>query len=178
LKKEEKAQFIAEMKQELGTAPSMVLADYRGLTVAQISDLRNRCREAGVQFRVAKNTLLKLAAAGTPMAAMESLLTGPTAVAWHREDPGAPARVLVEFGKIKDNEKLEIKGAVAGGKLLGAQEVKSILATLPTRPQLLAAMAGLLAAGPAKLARLLASGPQTLGRALGALKAEKEKQAA
>jgi len=166
------------MKQELETAPSMVLADYRGLTVAQISDLRDRCREAGVRFKVAKNTLLKLASGGTPMAAMDQLLTGPTAVAWHREDPGAPARVLVEFIKIKGNEKLEIKGAAAGGKLISAQEVKTMLATLPTRPQLLAIMAGLIAAGPTKLARLLAAGPQQLGRALGALQTEKEKQAA
>ncbi len=178
MKKADKVKFIEQMKQELETAPSMVLADYRGLTVAQISDLRDRCREAGVQFKVAKNTLLKLASADSPMAAMDRLLTGPTAVAWHREDPGAPARVLVEFSRIKDNEKLEIKGAVAGGKLLGAEEVKNILATLPTRPQLLATMAALIAAGPTKVARLLAAGPQQLGRALGALRTEKEKQAA
>jgi large subunit ribosomal protein L10 len=177
LKKSEKVEFVSWMKGELEKAPSVVIADYRGLTVAQISDLRNKCREAGVQFRVAKNTLMKLASKDTDMAVLEKLLTGPSAVAWHGEDPGAPARVLVEFLKIKDNDKLQIKGAAAGGKLMSAAEVRNVLATLPTRPQLLSTMAALLLAGPAKLAGVLAAGPNMLGRALGALEGEKKKAA-
>lgn len=177
MKKSEKVEFVSWMKGELEKAPSVVIADYRGLTVAQISDLRNKCREAGVQFRVAKNTLMKLASKDTDMAVLEKLLTGPSAVAWHGEDPGAPARVLVEFLKIKDNDKLQIKGAAAGGKLMSAAEVRNVLATLPTRPQLLSTMAALLLAGPAKLAGVLAAGPNMLGRALGALEGEKKKAA-
>lgn len=174
MKKEEKNEFVAWMSEELAKASSTVLADYRGLTVAQMDDLRSKCREAGVSFKVVKNTLMKRVVKGTDREVMQELLEGPTAIAWHNEDPGAAARVLVEFAKNKQNEALEIKGAAVSGKLLDANGVKFVLATLPTREELLGRMAGLVAAGPTKLVRTIAAGPQMLANVLGALKDQRE----
>ena len=174
MEKQEKIEFVAWMKGQLEEASSVVLADYRGLRVAQMNDLRSKCREAGVSFKVVKNTLMILASEGTPAAAAKPFLEGPTAMAWHPEDPGAPARLLVDFAKQKGNEALEIKGGVMGGRALDHQQVKSVLAAMLTREELLAQMAGLLAAGPAKLARAVSAGPSMLGRALAALKEQRQ----
>ena len=108
------------------------------------------------------------------MESISELLTGPTAVAWHKEDPGAPAKVLVDFAKKKENSALEIKGASLSGRLLNADEVKNVLATMPSHEELLGKMAGLLMAGPQKLHGVLSAGPNMLGRLLGALKEKKE----
>jgi len=177
LKREEKEQFVQRMKPELENAPSLVLADYRGLTVAQMTELRSRCREAGVVIKVAKNTLTRLALSGTDKEGLAELLEGPSALAWHSEDPGAPARVLVEFAKIKGNEALEIKGGSLPGRALSAREVTDMLATLPTREELLARFAGMLRSGPQRLHAVITAGPAKLGRALGALE-QRRKEAA
>lgn len=174
MKKSDKVEFVDWMKGELEKSPSAVLADYRGLTVAQMTDLRRRCREAGVQFKVVKNTLMRLVIQGTGMESLGEFLAGPSALAWHYEDPGAAAKVLVDFAKEKDNEALEIKGAAASGRALSAVETREVLARMPSRPELLSQMAALIAAGPQKLVNVLAAGPNKLGRALGALKAERE----
>jgi large subunit ribosomal protein L10 len=174
LKKAEKEAFVKWMRAEMETSPAMVIADYRGLTVAQLTALRGRCYEAGVQFKVVKNTLMKLSASGTKLEGIAAYLTGPTAVAWHREDPGAAARILTAFAREKEHEKFKIKGAAVTGGALGTDEVKNVLANMPTRPELLGRMAGLLAAGPSKLARTIAAGPQMLGRVLGALRDQRQ----
>jgi large subunit ribosomal protein L10 len=174
LKKEEKHEFVAWMKGQLESAPSVVLADYRGLDVAQMNSLRIRCREAGVQFKVVKNTLMLLASENTDMSGIKEHLGGPTALAWHSEDPGAPARVLVGFAREKGNEDLEIKCGAVRGRLLTADDVKGVLAVLPTREELLAKFAGSLSAGPSKLMRALSAGPQMLGRGLAALRRQRE----
>ncbi len=172
--KQEKSEFVDWMKGEFNSAQSVVIADYRGLDVAQMTELRAKCREVGVSFRVVKNTLTLLASKGTPMEPISELLVGPTAVAWHDEDPGAPAKVLVDFAKKKQNVALEIKGASLSGRLLTADEVKNVLATMPNRDELMGKMAGLLLAGPQKLHGVLSAGPNMLGRLLGALKDKKE----
>lgn len=172
--KKQKTEFVDWMKGEVETSPAMVIADYRGLTVAQMTDLRARCREKGVKFKVAKNTLMRIVIKGSNFEAIEPLLEGPTAIAWHPEDPGAPARVLVDFAKQKGHEALEIKGAGVSGRMLSPAEVKDVLATMPTREELLGTMAGMLINGPQKLAGVLAAGPNKLGRVLGALKDKKE----
>lgn len=169
MKKEEKVEFIQWVKGELESAPAMVLADYRGLSVAQITELRDRCREADVKFKVVKNTLMQRAVEGTPMDVVKDMFTGPSALAWHSDDPGAAARVLVNFAKARGNEALEIKGGAVTGRMLSAQEVQSVLATLPSRNELLGTMAGLIDAGPGKLHRVLSAGPAKLGRVIRAL---------
>jgi large subunit ribosomal protein L10 len=178
LRKEEKEAFVTWLKAELDQAPAAVVAEYRGLTVAKMTALRGKCRESGVKIKVVKNTLTKRAVEGTAMAAIGDLLTGPTALAWHAEDPGAAARVLVEFAKLKGNEALVIKGAAASGKAVSAQEVDHVLAKLPTRDQLLSTFAFLMAgAGAARLHRLLKSGPAKLYNAMNSLKQQREGQA-
>jgi large subunit ribosomal protein L10 len=174
LLKEEKKEFVDWMKNEFNNAQSVVAADYRGLDVAQMTELRAKCREVGVSIRVVKNTLTLLASKDTPVEPISELLTGPTAVAWHSEDPGAPAKVLVNFAKVKANVDLEIKGAALSGRLLSADEVKNVLATMASHEELMGKMAGLLLAGPQKLHSVLSAGPNMLGRLLGALKDKKE----
>ena len=174
MKKEQKHDFVTYMKAELGKAPAVVVADYRGLTVAQLTALRGRCYDAGVRIKVAKNTLMKISSLGTPLAGVDKFLVGPSLVAWHPEDPGAAARVLTAFGKEKENDKLQIKGAAVSGRMLGADEVKTVLATTPTKQELLARTAGLLAAGPQRLVQVIAAGPNMLGRVLGALKDQRQ----
>jgi large subunit ribosomal protein L10 len=174
LKKEEKHKFVEWMKGEVAQASSLVVADYRGLTVAQLAALRSKCREAGVKFKVVKNTLMKLALQGSSLDVVDELLDGPTAVAWHPEDPGAPARVLLDFAKDKQNEQMKIKGGGVKGRKLSADEIKTALATLPTRSELLARLAMMLNSGPQKLHGVLSGGPAKLGYALTALKQQRE----
>ncbi len=171
LKREEKEEFVGWMNQALREVPSVVMADYRGLTVAKMNELRGECRKAEVKFKVVKNTLTKRACADTPMEVLAQHLEGPTALAWHGEDPGAPAKVLTEFAKRKGNEALEIKGGVSGGRYLTRQEVEQVLATLPSRDELLSQMAFLFAeVGARRMYRLLGAGPSKLYRSMLSLK--------
>ncbi|OGP58198.1 MAG: 50S ribosomal protein L10 [Deltaproteobacteria bacterium RBG_13_61_14] len=171
MKRDEKQAFIAEMKGRLEKAPGAVAADFRGLDMESITELRRKMRAESVDFRVVKNTLTRRAAEGTPLAPLVSLLEGPTALAVHPEDPTIPARILSEFAR--SHEALKIKGGVLVGRLLNPREVEA-LARLPRRPQMLALLAGVLMAGPQKMAALLAAGPR---RMAGLILALKEKQA-
>ena len=177
MKKSEKHEMVGWLKEQLEEAPSAVIADYRGLSVAQITDLRNRCREGGVLIKVVKNTLLSIAVDGTTKEGLRDFLEGPTALAWHESDPGAPAKILKDFASEKGNEDLEIKGGVASGKVLSAEEVKSVLATMPSREELLAQMAQMMNSGPQRLYNVISAGPNNLGRLLGALEAKKKEAA-
>lgn len=173
MKKEEKEKFVKWMKEELEKVPAVVAADFRGLSVAKMTELRGRCREAGVQFKVVKNTLTRRAAEGTPLSALSPLLDGPTALAWHGEDPGAAARVLTDFAREKENEALKVKGGALGRRVFSPEEVKNVMATLPGRPALLSRLAGLLGGGPQKLHGVIAAGPAMLYRVLSALKEQR-----
>jgi len=167
LKREEKEEFVKWMNSELSVVPSVVIADYRGLTVAKMDELRGECRQAEVNFKVVKNTLTKRACVDTPMAVLGENLEGPTAIAWHAEDPGAPAKVLTAFAKKKGNEALEIKGGVTGGEFLSRQQVEQVLATLPSREELYSRMAFLFAeVGARRMHRLLGAGPSKLYRSM------------
>ncbi|MDP2872275.1 MAG: 50S ribosomal protein L10 [Bacillota bacterium] len=142
-KKEEKAITIADLRSKLSRAQSMVLADYRGLTVAQMTDLRRKAREIGVELRVVKNTLASRAASEIGAGDLDVHLKGPTAIAFGYADPVAPARLLVDF--IRTARVVELKGGYAEGRVLSPQDVRA-LATLPSREvllsQVLAAMMG------------------------------------
>ena len=136
---EAKIQAVQEISESLRGAQSVVLAEFKGLTVAQSQRLRADLRKQGVTFHVVKNTLLRRAAQDVGIAGLDPYLTGPTALAVSREDLVAPARVLAAFQRA--NKELTIKAGVLTGKVIDAAEVRS-LAGLPSREVLLARVAG------------------------------------
>ncbi|CAM5778794.1 50S ribosomal protein L10 [Brevibacillus borstelensis] len=141
--REEKVQAVNEIATKLRNSQTTVVADYRGLTVAQVTELRKQLREAGIEFVVLKNTLTRLATAKENLTELDQYLTGPNAIAFSTEDVIAPAKIIAEFAK--KNEKLEIKGGVIEGKVVGADEIKA-LAALPSREGLLSMLLSVLQA--------------------------------
>ena len=125
---------------------------YLGLTVEQDTILRKQLREAGVQYKVYKNTLIKRAAEGTDFAQLDDVLEGPTAIAVSKEDPAAAARIIAKFAKTAP--KLELKAAVAEGKLYDKNEVQT-LAAIPSREELLSRLCGSLQSPIANFARVI-----------------------
>jgi len=132
---EEKGQVVSEIKEKFQRSSGIVLADYRGLTVAQVTQLRTLLRQAGVEYRVMKNTLVRRAADELGVEGLDSYLEGPTALAFSA-DPVAPAKILTEFVKVNKLKTFKIKAGVLEGKVIGAEGVKA-LAELPSREVLL-----------------------------------------
>jgi len=159
---EQKKAKVEELAKKLKEAKSIVLTDYRGLTVEQDTKLRKALREANVEYRVIKNSIISFAIKDSELAGLEKYLTGPTAIAISN-DPVAPSKVLVKYSK--DYEKLEIKGGVVEGNIIDLNGVKELAAT-PSKEELLARLIG-----------SLQSGLYGLAVALNAL-AEKQEQAA
>jgi large subunit ribosomal protein L10 len=140
---EQKQQIVAEVAEKLQSSASTVLADYRGLNVAQVTELRKKLREAGVEFKVIKNTMTRRAAEKADLVGLHEFLTGPTAIAFSKEDAVAPAKILSEFAK--SNDALKIKAGVVEGKIVGVDEIKA-LANLPSREGLLSMLLSVLQA--------------------------------
>jgi len=130
-----KEQAIEEITRKLQDAVTAVITDYRGINVAQATKLRNQLREADVEYRVLKNTLTKIAASRIGLEGIDPYLEGPTAIAFSKNDPVAPAKILTKFAK--DNKVLEIKGGILEGKAVTQEQIKA-LADLPSREELLA----------------------------------------
>ena len=151
-KVELKQPIVAEISELLNGAASAVAVDYRGLTVAQDTELRKQLREAGVTYKVYKNTLIRRAAEGTDFAALDPHLEGPTAIAVSKEDATAPARILAEFAKKAD--KLEIKAGIVEGTYYDAIGMQAI-AMIPSREVLLGRLFGSMQSPIANLARVL-----------------------
>ena len=151
-KVELKQPVVAEISELLNGAASAVVVDYRGLTVAQDTELRKALRQAGVSYKVYKNTMIKRAAEGTEFAALDPNLEGPTAIAVSKDDATAPARVLAEFAKKAD--KLEIKGGVIEGTYYDAKGMQ-VIATIPSREVLLGKLLGSIQSPITNLARVL-----------------------
>ncbi|AEY64622.1 MULTISPECIES: 50S ribosomal protein L10 [Eubacteriales] len=135
---EQKKQVVTDLTEKIKSAQSIVLADYRGLTVEQDTELRNALRKAGVEYKVVKNTLTSLAMKESGIE-LDDFLTGPTAMAISSSDAVAPAKVLSEFAKKFD--KLELKVGVVEGKVIDLEGVKA-LAELPSREVLIAKVLG------------------------------------
>ena len=129
----EKKENISTLKDKLARAQSLILADFRGLSVESDTKLRREFRAAGCEYRVVKNTLLGQAAKGTPMEVLEPLLAGPTAIAYSFEDPSAPAKVATKVAK--GEKKFVIKGGCLDGRLLDAKGVEN-LSALPGKPEM------------------------------------------
>ncbi|HMM70246.1 50S ribosomal protein L10 [Gudongella oleilytica] len=134
-----KAQIVEEIKEKISSSQSMVLVDYRGLNVAQLTELRKRYRDAGVDYKVYKNTMMRFAFKELGLEEFNEFLKGPSAVAFGINDPVSAAKISTEFAKT--NDKLEIKAGIVDGKVISAEGVKS-LAELPPREVLIAQVLG------------------------------------
>jgi len=171
---EEKKAVVAEVSGKLAQAQAIVLADYRGLGVHDMTQLRSNARSQGVYLRVFKNTLARRAFAGTAFEQLTEHMFGPLAYGIS-EDPVAAAKVLNEFAK--KNEKFVIKAGAIPNQVMSVAEVAN-LASLPSRDELLATLLGTMQAPIAKFVRTLNEVPGKFVRTLAAVRDEKEKQAA
>jgi large subunit ribosomal protein L10 len=153
----QKAQQVAELKEKLGKSAALVLADYRGLTVPAVTNLREDFRKQQCEYKVYKNTLVKLAISGTPMEKMGKYLEGPTAIIFSWDSPSAAAKVAREFAKA--NDKFKIKGGYLEGNVLDDKGV-SASADLPGKDEMRAALLATLAAPATQLVRTLNAGAQ------------------
>ena len=139
-----KQAVVAQLKEQLESAKGVVLTSYKGLTVAQDTELRRELREAGVSYHVVKNTMLRIAAKEAGIEGIEEHLEGTTAFAFSTEDAVAPAKVICGFikkNKLEDAEVLTVKVGMVEGKVIGVDEVKA-LAALPSREELIAELLG------------------------------------
>ena len=161
----EKVAVVDEVRQRLSDAPAALLTEYRGLKVGELAQLRRNLREAGGDYKIYKNTLVRFAAKDLGLE-LEELLTGPTAIAFAREDAVGVAKALRDFGRTNPN--LVVKGGVLGSRALSADQARA-LADVPPREVLLARLAGGLAAPLQQLAGLLQALPRNLAYGLSAL---------
>ena len=171
MKMDEKQAIVAAVHEQAVSALSAVIADYRGLTVAALTELRKQSRAQGVYLKVVRNTLARRAVEGTEFECLKDSLVGPTVLAFSKTDPGAAARVMKDFAKT--NEKFEVKALSVGGRLYGPQDI-DVLATLPTREQALATLMFLMLAPVTKLARTFNEIPGKLVRTLAAVRDQKQ----
>ena len=167
----EKQAIVVELKQKFSAAKGAVLTDYKGLTVAQDTRLRRKMRDAGVEYRVIKNTMARLAADELGITGMSATLEGTTAIALSYTDPVAPARVISEF--VKEVKTYKVKGGILEGKFIDIDGVKT-LANLPSRDVLLAMVCGTLQAPIAGFVRALQGNICNLVYALNAVREQKE----
>ena len=167
---EDKKKIVSDVNELANHASSLVIADARGLKVAEANELRSEGHKSDVKFRVAKNTLVKLGLKGTNYEGIEEYLDGPTMLAFSYEEPGAAAKILKKFSKA--NENLDIKGLSIDGMHLDASEIDK-LANLPTFNEAISKFAGLLKAPLGKIASLINDVPSKLARTLAAVKEQK-----
>jgi large subunit ribosomal protein L10 len=165
LKLEDKKLFVKEVNAVAGDSLSAVAAEYRGLTVSQMTALRKEARNAGVYLRVVKNTLARRAVEGTEFECMKDTLKGPILLAFSKDDPGAAARIIRSFSK--DHDALKAISLSAGGLLLPASDLAK-LAELPTLDQARSMLLGVMLAPMSKLVRTLAEPSAMLARTLAA----------
>jgi large subunit ribosomal protein L10 len=162
----EKVAVVNEVRDRLQASDGAVLTEYRGLTVAELATLRSELASAGGDYKVYKNTLVRLAVADGPQAEIHAMLTGPTAIAFVQGDVSAVAKALRDFAKANPN--LVVKGGVVGSGVLSASDI-NVLADLPPRETLLAQFAGALAAPLQQLAGLVQALPRNLAYGIAAL---------
>lgn len=171
--KAKKQDLVTELHERLARGKVAIMTDYKGLNVEAITKLRNELRNAGAEFQVAKNSLVKLAIKGTTAEGLEIFLKGPRAVAISYDDPVAPAKALVSFAK--DNDKLQIIGGVLESKVISQEDIQS-LAKLPSREELLASVLYTMNAVPTGLVQVLAAVPRSFLNALVAIRDKKEEE--
>lgn len=168
---EQKKSVVAEVNAVAETAQAAIAAEYAGLTVAQMTDLRVRARTAGVYVKVVKNTLARRALDGTTFACLQPKLTGPLLLVFSREDPGAGARVLRDF--IKENQKLVPVAIAFAGTLRGPEDLQA-LATMPTLDEARSQLLGIFQAPASQLVRTLAEPAGQFVRVLAAYRDQQQ----
>jgi large subunit ribosomal protein L10 len=173
LNRTEKEQVIQELKEEFSRAKAVVFTDYRGLTVADLSDLRSLLREGKLEFKIVKNTLAKIAAEGTSVSAAKDAFKGPVGIAISYEDPVLAVRKILEYSK--KNDKLKVGIGLIEGSVCASQELRAV-ADLPPRNVLLSMMAGGFQSPLNKLGWLLNATLSSFVNALEALKDKKGNQ--
>jgi large subunit ribosomal protein L10 len=154
-----KEENITALKADLAKATSLVLADFRGITVKADTNVRREFRASGCHYQVVKNTLLGIAVKGTPFEAVGKMLAGPTAIAYSFEDPAAPAKVATKIAK--QEEKFNIKGGFVDGKTLDIKGVEA-LSNLPGKDELRATFLATLLAVPQNFLRLTTAAQQNM----------------
>lgn len=174
LTREQKEAVVSEVAAIAANAYSAVAAEYRGLSVDEMTDLRAKARAGGVYLRVVKNTLARRAFEGTDFACMGPELTGPLVLAFSQEDPGSAARVIKDFAK--DHERLVVRLVSISGELLPAGDLER-LAKLPTHDQAISMLMSVMRAPLDKLARTLNEVPGKLVRTVAAVREQKEQSA-
>ena len=170
LNKEEKIRIVSELKEKFEKARGVVFTDYRGLNVEEMTEMRNSLRSAGLEYKVVKNTLAKLAAADTDIEAVKDIFNGPIGIAAGYDDPVLLLKKVLEYSKA--NDKLEIKGGVVEGGVCSPEQIKAI-SGLPPREVLLSMLAAGMQAPATKMAGLLNA---TLAQFVYALEALKDKK--
>ncbi|MGI8858527.1 MAG: 50S ribosomal protein L10 [Thermomicrobiales bacterium] len=138
---EKKGETISELEERIGNTTLMILADYRGLTVTDLQGLRGQLRGVGAEFRIAKNTLTRIAANNRGISSLDATLEGPTALVFTGEDIVGPSKVINDF--VRTSRILKVKGALLQGKSVGARDVEA-LATMPPKEVLIATIVGAL----------------------------------
>ena len=171
----EKAAKVAELKELLANSQAVVLVNYCGLTVSEDTELRKQMREAGVKYMVAKNTFTRIAAKEAGIEGLDGMLENNTALAFAAEDPVAPAKIAYEFSK--KHEKLEIKGGLLNGAVIGTDEIKA-LADLQSREELLAKLVGSMQAPISGFVNVLHGTLRNFVYVLDAIRDKKEKESA
>ena len=162
----EKVAVVEEVREHLGSSGAAIITEYRGLKVGDLATLRRQLRTAGADYKIFKNTLVRRATADSDRAALNAYLSGPTGIVFVRDDVGAVAKVLRDFGRM--HPQLVVKGGLLGTQLLDADGA-SALAELPSREMLLAQLAGALAAPMRQFASLLQALPRSFAYGLSAL---------
>ena len=171
LKLEQKQQIVAEVNEVAASALSAVVADYRGLTVAEMTEMRAKARETGVYLRVVRNTLAKRAVEGTEYECLDETFVGPTLIAFSQEDPGSAARLVKDYAK--EHDALEVRALSIGGELIDAGQIDRV-AKLPTLDEARAMLMAVMQAPVVKLARTLNEVPGKLVRTVAAIRDQKE----
>ena len=165
-----KSQNVEEIKEKIGRAQTLVLVDYRGLNVEQLTELRSQYRNANIDYKVYKNTMMRIAFKDLGLEDFNEFLKGPSAVAFGYDDPVAAAKITAEFAKT--NSKLEIKAGIVDGKVIDVAEVNN-LASLPSREVLVAQVLGGLNAPIQGFANVLQGTIRSLAIVLNAIAEEK-----
>ncbi|MEE4202228.1 MAG: 50S ribosomal protein L10 [Halieaceae bacterium] len=171
---EEKKAIVAEVNETAASALSLVVADARGVTVSDMTALRQSARDNQIMLRVVRNTLAKRALEGTEYECVNEALTGPSLFGFSMEDPGAAARLFKDFAK--EQNSFEVKALSISGKLLGADQL-DVLAKMPTRDQALSMLMSVMQAPTTKLVQTMNEVPGKLVRTLAAVRDQKEQAA-
>nr|NJM02543.1 50S ribosomal protein L10 [Desulfobacula sp.] len=167
----QKKEVVERLAKDFKESEISILVDYKGLNVLKMTELRALLRKEGIRIEVVKNSLLVRASEGTDAALMKDFYKGPNAIILSKNDPVAPAKILMNF--VKDNDKLEIKAGALSGKLLNPEEIKQ-LAKLPSKEELLGKLVYTLSAVPTSLVNVLSGVPRAFVNVVNAIKDQKE----